>query len=267
MGSYIIVDTFRFNYDTLSIISKEYKKNPILYAYVLYDLIYETDKTYVAFKLKEDEIVGYLLLWKGMKPNALHVYGDVIDLLDRCLPLLRDETIIHTPPELSKYVIAHLNKYGEIKYLGTFLDMLTDLSNFKPYYPEKAIRLREIHVEAYIKVKNEQGRMLSYEEALDRLLRWRYYGVFVGDKLVSIACSYLRLPELWIIGDVYTLREYRGKGFAKIVTSAITRDAVNCSGKALLHVREDNVPAIRVYSRLGYRVMGKKCWYMFKPWR
>lgn len=36
------------------------------------------------------------------------------------------------------------------------------------------------------------------------------------------------------------------------MTSAVTRDAINSGAMAMLHVLEDNEPAIRAYRRLGY---------------
>ncbi len=252
------------DYDLFSIIVKEYKRNPIPYAYVYYDMIYELDKTHIIFKISNRRILGYILLWRGMKPYAIHVYGDVEGLLDKSI--LEHEAIVHVPPELNESATVLLRKYGDLKFMGIFLDMLADSSSFLPYFPDKAIRLGKEHVKDYTMLKKEQGIVLSEDEAFDRLIKWRYYGVYYEGKLVSIACAYLRLPEIWIIGDVYTLKEYRGRGYAKIVTSAITRDAIYCSGKALLHVREDNISAIRVYSRLGYRIIGKKYWYLFKPY-
>ncbi len=49
-------------------------------------------------------------------------------------------------------------------------------------------------------------------------------------------------------------------GYAKAVTSAVTRDAIFSGALAMLHVEEENEPAIRAYRRLGYRVVRRKPW-------
>jgi len=67
---------------------------------------------------------------------------------------------------------------------------------------------------------------LTAEGASELLVKHRYYGVFEAGELVSVACAYLRLPEVWIVGDVYTLPEHRNRGHAKAVTFAVTRDAL-----------------------------------------
>ena len=227
--------------------------------------MYELDKTYVAFKLKDSKITGFALLWKGMVPYGLHLYGDFEDFIDE-LDLDKEAFVMtYTSDGLSKQVKHLFKRKGGLEDLGIFLDMVVDSKSFKPYYPEKAVRLGREHVAEFMEVKKEQGRGISVEEALKRLSKYRYYGVFFEGKLASIACAHLVMPELWIIGDVYTRKKFRGRGFAKIATSAITRDAIRCSGKAMLHVREDNKPAVKVYRKLGYRAVSKRRWYYFKP--
>ncbi|MBI2774154.1 MAG: GNAT family N-acetyltransferase, partial [Chloroflexi bacterium] len=47
---------------------------------------------------------------------------------------------------------------------------------------------------------------------------------------------------------------YRGKGMATSVTSAVTSAALEEHRDVVLNVRDQNLPAIAVYERLGYRV-------------
>ena len=259
------VSIYDINYEMLSIIRKEYLRNPLLYAYVFYDIMYELDRTYIVFKIKDRKIIGFALLWKGMVPNGLHLYGDFEDLIGE-LDLDKETFImVYSLEGLSRRSKEVFMRKGSLENSGTYLDMVVDSEHFRPYYPEKAVRLRREHAAEFMEVKKEQGREISVEEALKRLSKYRYYGVFFEGKLASIACAYLITPEVWIIGDVYTREKFRGRGFGKIVASAITRDAIRCSGKAMLHVREDSKPAIKVYTKLGYRAVSKRRWYYFKP--
>ena len=199
-----------------------------------------------------------------MVPYGLHLFGNYENLLGE-LDLDRETFImVYSSEGLNSRSRRAFLKKGSLESLGTYLDMVVDSEHFRPYYPEKAVRLGREHVAEFMEVKKEQGRGISVEEALKRLSKYRYYGVFFEGKLASIACAYLVTSELWIIGDVYTRKKFRGRGFAKIATSAITRDAIRCSGKAMLHVREDNKPAVEVYRKLGYRAVSKRRWYYFK---
>ncbi|RLG78687.1 MAG: hypothetical protein DRO40_13640 [Thermoprotei archaeon] len=144
--------------------------------------------------------------------------------------------------------------------VSRYLDMVTDEYKFKSYGEGLARRLGVEDLDEFIRLKTVQGTVINRDLAREIISKWRYYGLFINGRLVSIACRYIALPDVWIIGDVFTHPDFRGKGYAKIVTSAITRDAVASGAKALLHVREDNIQAIRVYKRLGYEVIRRRLW-------
>jgi len=86
------------------------------------------------------------------------------------------------------------------------------------------------------------------------------YGVYVGNELVSYAGSFIQLPQVWLIGGVYTHPRHRNMGYAQIATSAITREALENAKMAALFVRSDNSSAIRVYEKIGYHKIAEKLW-------
>jgi ribosomal protein S18 acetylase RimI-like enzyme len=82
-----------------------------------------------------------------------------------------------------------------------------------------------------------------------------YYGVRRGTRLIAAAGTHVISPQWGIaaVGNVYTHREYRGQGLAKVVTSAVTADLLAQCDTVVLNVRADNPPALGVYRALGYR--------------
>ncbi len=58
--------------------------------------------------------------------------------------------------------------------------------------------------------------------------------------------------RLGIVGNVMTHEAYRGRGYAKAVTSAVTAELLRTCDQVALNVRADNPPALAAYSRLGY---------------
>jgi predicted GNAT family acetyltransferase len=58
------------------------------------------------------------------------------------------------------------------------------------------------------------------------------------------------------VGNVLTRLAYRNRGMATSVTSAVTEAALENHRDVVLNVRQDNLPAISVYRRLGYDVHG-----------
>jgi GNAT superfamily N-acetyltransferase len=248
-------------------IARLYAQDPLTHAYLLYDLVYEPDRTDAWFEVNEGEVAGYALVWRGPREAGVHLWGRLEDPA-AYVPGLESIIMVHSEGLLGP-LLASLKGRGSAR-VEWYLDMVADESTFRPIGAERAVRLNardEQHVESFLRLSRARGLSLSAEEARGLLARRRYYGVFEGEELVSVACAYLRLPEVWIVGDVYTLPEHRGKGHAKTVTSAVTRDAVASGARALLHVSEANEPALRVYSALGYRAASRKPWVFFNPSR
>ena len=84
-----------------------------------------------------------------------------------------------------------------------------------------------------------------------------FYGVREDGRLVSAAGTHVwsRAEGVVAIGNVFTLPECRGRGYARRCTAAVTADALAAGlDPVVLNVRQDNSPAIRVYQRLGYQL-------------
>jgi ribosomal protein S18 acetylase RimI-like enzyme len=244
-------------------VARLYARDPLTHAYLLYDLIYELERTDAWFEVRGGEVAGYVLVWRGPERAGVHVWGN---LEDPARPVPSSESIITVHSAgLLEPLLAALKGSAKVEW---YLDMVADERTFKPVGAERALKLdahNDRHVEAFLELARARGLSLTAKEARELLAKRRYYGVFETGALVSVACAYLRLPEVWIVGDVYTLPEHRNRGHAKAVTSAVTRDALASGAHALLHVHEVNKPAIRVYTALGYRAVARKPWVFVNP--
>jgi predicted GNAT family acetyltransferase len=60
--------------------------------------------------------------------------------------------------------------------------------------------------------------------------------------------------KLAVVGNVMTHTDFRGRGYATAVTSAVTADLLKFCDQVVLNVRADNPPALAAYRRLGYQV-------------
>ena len=144
--------------------------------------------------------------------------------------------------------------------------MICTRNDFKPSPLEGlAVRLREEHATLYRDLELERGIEMSVGEAREILKAYTHYGVIVEDVLASIAARYVTLPYLHVVGGVFTRREYRGRGYAKAVVSALTREGVGSGALAGLHVEVGNEPALRLYRNLGYGIIRSRTWVFTHP--
>ena len=244
------------DYELWSAITRLYSRDPLRHCYLMYDLLYELEATEAYFLLEKGEIEGYVLVWRGGSRPGIHVWGSSPQLA-RLVPLESRAVVQVYSEQLVESILARAGEGAEVKW---YLDMVVGEDSFRPYPGVEAVRLAPAHAEHLSRLSMEWAEPLSLEEARRLLGKWRWYGVFREDELVSVAAAYLRLPEVWVIGGVYTRTALRGRGYAKAVTTAITRDAVGSGARALLHVAEDNEPAKRVYTALGYRRVARRPW-------
>jgi len=80
----------------------------------------------------------------------------------------------------------------------------------------------------------------------------RYIGIRDGDRLAAMAGERMRLDGFTEISAVCVQPDYRGRGYAqKLVTALMT--AIRGRGETpFLHVIDDNHAAIALYERLGF---------------
>jgi len=80
-----------------------------------------------------------------------------------------------------------------------------------------------------------------------------FFGAYEGGALVAAAGTHLFAPEehAVAIGNIYTMRECRGRGLGRLVTSAVI-EAVKNIGTVGLNVRAGNPAALHLYESLGF---------------
>lgn len=88
-----------------------------------------------------------------------------------------------------------------------------------------------------------------------------YHGIFDQDNcLVSVAGTHIvaRQSKIAAVGNVVTSPRHRGQGLATQVSAAVT-DGLLLEGYSLivLNVKQDNLPAIATYKRLGYEIVSE----------
>lgn len=83
-----------------------------------------------------------------------------------------------------------------------------------------------------------------------------FYGIFEGDRLLSMAGQRMRVPGYVEVSAVCTHPDARGRGYARTLMSAIMRLILDAGDTPFLHTFAANYSAIRIYNALGYT---KRC--------
>jgi len=253
------------------------KDNPLsAHCYATYYLVYEPDRTSAVLLFSNNEsIESYALIWYGGKFSIqdvyeVHVWNPAMDVIQEINipPEKRADIQLHGTISISIDVITgYFRSLGFRKFhVEEYYDMVCGYKDFKPSPFEKlAVRLGEEHATLYKDLELERGIEIGIDEARSILREYTHYGVIIDDILVAIAARYVTLPEIHVLGGIFTRKEYRRRGYARAVTSALTREAVASRTLAGLHVEVDNEPAINVYRNLGYKIIKTRTWIYAHP--
>jgi GNAT superfamily N-acetyltransferase len=80
----------------------------------------------------------------------------------------------------------------------------------------------------------------------------RYIGIREGGRLAAMAGERLRLGGFTEVSAVCTHPDYRGRGYARMLVSAVGAGILARGDTPFLHVYPHNRPAIRTYEALGF---------------
>jgi ribosomal protein S18 acetylase RimI-like enzyme len=194
-----------------------------------------------------EDLVAVVLEYTGPTPQPLFVMGrdDGIGAILRDVIRPRAAYIAAQPSMLATIAESYRIDAGP-----QMLRMWVDRTRFRPY-PATVQRLLPVEI-------GELNRLyqLGFASWLpaSAIADGVYYGMRVNGRLISAAGTHVVSPaaRLAVVGNVLTLTEHRGRGFATAVTSAVTAELLRSCDEVVLNVRADNPPAINAYRRLGY---------------
>ena len=217
-------------------------------AYALCDLDdREFSRTRWGLALHDGEPVALGLEYAGLSPQPVFVMGDddgISAILGR---VVRPRVAyVAALTESLPAVEAHYR----VDPGPPMVRMWVDRTTFRPYpadvrhlYPADAADLNRLY-------------QLGFTSWLpsSSVAEGVYFGIRVGGRLVAAAGTHVvsRQARVGVVGNVMTAAEYRGRGYAKATTGAVTADLLRFCDLVVLNVRADNPPALAAYRALGY---------------
>jgi len=235
------------------------KLDVIRHVFAFYDIQYDPQHTIMYAVFDEQDLRGYILVYTALEFPSVVLEGEegAAKKLIRFVP--ENRFIMHVPPNL---LPAVKSKFPNAKdYVEDWMLVKKEHADF---FKSKFVRRLCSEDDASRLAELLSSRDLRPRGSLQQYMNWisktPTYGVFIDDELVSYAGSFIQLPQVWMIGGVYTHPKHRNKGYGTLATSAVTEHALKNAEVAALFVRSDNYPAIKIYGRIGYRKIGEKIW-------
>ena len=227
------------------------EKDKILHIFTIYDLRRFRDKTKVWIAFKDDEICGYTFIFDN---SIVHTHGTVesVEPLMKCISLERAIFVIEK---------NHLNVVERF-YRPEGPTDEASIGNITKYY---VLELRRKDFNPLIRHSVKKLGIEDLDEVSECLgEEWRTrirnaissglaYGAYEDGKLVSVATVPEIVDEIAMIRGVFTLHEYRNKGYATSVCSALINELLNKRKIPILWVAKDNLPARKIYEKLGFK--------------
>jgi ribosomal protein S18 acetylase RimI-like enzyme len=184
----------------------------------------------------------------GLVPQPLFLMGDPGGCRAILASVIKPRDAFLQTTEQLAHVAAELY---ELERPTALLRMVVDAESFVPH-AGAAVRLNAGDIDDLNRLYQLGFRAGFAQAILDDAV---YYGVRVRGRLVSAAGTHVinRREGIAVVGNVMTHADFRGHGFAKMVTGAVTADLLEQVPDVALNVHADNAPAVAAYSRLGYR--------------
>ena len=82
----------------------------------------------------------------------------------------------------------------------------------------------------------------------------RFVGIHVDGRLAAMAGERMRIPGYTELSGVCTHPDFRGRGFARRLSTVVVTDITARGDRAFLHAWKSNHTAIALYTQLGFQV-------------
>lgn len=218
-------------------------------AYAICDLDEkEFGRTRWGVAAEDGRVTAVVLEYTGLTPQPLFVMGDPAGVGAIVRDVVRPRLVYLAADPRH---LPELSKLYRIDAGPPMIRMWVDRTMFRPV---SGLALRLLPAEI-----GDLNRLygLGFTSWLpaDAIASGVYYGVRVGGKLIAAAGTHVisRSSGLAAVGNVMTHPDHRGRGYAKLTTSAVTQELLRTCEQIVLNVRSDNPPAIAAYRALGYR--------------
>jgi ribosomal protein S18 acetylase RimI-like enzyme len=202
---------------------------------------------------------GLALLFRGFTVPVLLAFGPasaIAALMDEIA--VEPALYLHVRPE----IVPVLQTRYRIPHPKSMWRMVLELPKFHPEPIAGVNRLGAADLPALNQLYDDgkaAGEVPEFFFA-SMLEQGVFFGIHEKNDLVAVAGTHLVAPPEGVaaVGNIYTRRDHRGRGLAARVTSAVVSQLLRMEIDIVaLNVNQQNLSAIKVYSRLGFARYGE----------
>jgi predicted GNAT family acetyltransferase len=226
------------------------KEDELNYYFFILDWKQRKDQTKILMAMEDDEIKGLMLIYRNYIVQLRGNRAAVKMLLD---DVTIEKVEVQAPLDCEDIVLA---KYGSPKIREEM--MLMSLRKGEEHIQMTTVpaRLSVGDAEEVLDLMKRADPTWWGEMQLENMqksLQDMYWlGIRQDQKTVSVGMT--RLVDFASnIGVAATEEKYRNRGYATSIVSALVSEILKISPTAIIHVIKDNAPAVRAYSKVGFK--------------
>jgi len=228
---------------------KHVKKDIPHYFFFAYDWKYNKDDTEILLAFERDKIEGMMLIYRK---SIVQLRGSrkAIEML---LEKLNLEKVELQAPEGYKQQI--LKKYRPIMSQKIILMTLERrCERLQIRHPVVKFSVSDAEKIAFLmrSADLDYWGTVTGQQIAEGMERTNWFGLKVDGEIVSIG-SMLLTDWAGLIGVVATHKSYRKRDYATSVVSEIAKQILEKLPLAMIYVLSNNLPAIRVYQKVGFK--------------
>jgi RimJ/RimL family protein N-acetyltransferase len=226
------------------------KEDELNYYFFVLDWKLRRDQTKILMAIEDDEIEGLMLIYRNYVVQLRGSRAAVKMLLDG---LTLEKVELQAPLDCKDLVLS--------KYVGPKIReemMLMSLMKGQEHIQVTTtpVRLSASDAEEVLDLVRRADPSWWGETTLENMQKSLqdafWLGIRQDHKIVSVGMT--RLVDFASnIGVAATEEKYRNKGYATSIVSALVSEILKISSTAMIHVISNNAPAVRAYSKVGFR--------------
>ena len=231
---------------------REVERDPVKNLYAIWNLTRDPDNTKLYSCFDGDRMAGYMLLYSGLSHPMAILEAESEEIGSKLIDVIPWEkfAILVSPARYNIVAERYRSIWSclENELIVTRTPLLSAKSKYEPVRvpPTDAKKLLDFYPHQTAGSRSLAG----YEKWLSGQT---VYGIFINDKIVCVAGTYIESHHGWMLGGLYTDPAYRGLGLGATITSVLTAESLKRSRRAIAYVESRNRASLRILEKLGYQ--------------